>query len=82
MATLLLISRFYELWKAGPGSDSAKALGHAQEWLGTSTAQQLLTYVPAEALETVAGRLLASAPPDSRPYQHPWCWTPFFLVGA
>ena len=82
MATLLLVTRFYDVWQGGSGTGVADALGQAQEWLAMSPASVLRAAVPAAALATPAGQRLASCPGEDRPFAHPWFWTPFFLLGA
>lgn len=83
MATFLIVAKFYELWRGGAGMSPGEALGTAQGWLATATADELRGYAPAGALSAMAGRtLLHGAPGDAHPYHHPWFWAPFFLVGA
>jgi CHAT domain-containing protein len=82
MATLLVVSRFYDLWQDGSRRGPADALGQAQAWLATSPASELRAAVSAAALETAAGRHLASCPDADLPFSHPWFWAPYFLLGA
>jgi hypothetical protein len=82
MATLLLVSRFYDLWQDGSGRSVPDALGQAQAWLASSPAAELRAAVPPAALQTTAGRLLADCPDQEVPFGHPWFWTPFFVLGA
>jgi len=82
MATLLVVSRFYDLWQDGSGRTVADALGQAQAWLASSPAAVLRAAVPPAALHTTAGRLLADCPDQEVPFGHPWFWTPFFVLGA
>mgnify|MGYP001422107939 CR=1 FL=1 len=83
MATLLVVTKFYELWQGGAGMSPQEALGTAQGWLALATAGELRGYAPAEALNVMNGRTpLAGAEDDARPYGHPWFWAPFFLVGV
>jgi CHAT domain len=81
MATLLLITRFYELWQGGRGVPAAVALGRAQEWLCFSSAAELRAACPRGALDSLAGAELAQAAPSDRPYNQAWHWAAFFLVG-
>ncbi len=81
MATLLLITKFYELWQCGAASP-ARALGDAQAWLMTASPAALRAVLPPGALNSPAAQELLAAPEDSRPYVHPWYWADFFLAGA
>jgi CHAT domain-containing protein len=83
MATLLIVTKFYDLWRGGAGMSPGEALGNAQGWLAQASADELRAYAPAAALRALSGRTpLSGAPGDARPYVHPWFWAPFFLVGA
>jgi CHAT domain-containing protein len=83
MATLLIVMKFYDLWRGGAGMSPGEALGNAQGWLVQASADELRAYAPAAALRAVSGRTpLSGAPGAARPYAHPWFWAPFFLVGA
>ena len=83
MATLLIVMKFYDLWRRGAGMSPRQALGDAQGWLAQASADELRGYAPAAALRVLSGRTpLSGAPGDARPYVHPWFWAPFFLVGA
>ncbi len=82
MATLLLVSRFYDLWQSAPGLEPCVALGRAQEWLAMSTASELRGAVPAAALASSAAKRLTQAADDDKPFMDPWFWTPFFLLGT
>jgi hypothetical protein len=87
MATLLLVTKFYELWRGGAGSGAelspGEALGTAQAWLAQASADELRACAPTAAVDVMNKRTpLSGAPGDARPYSHPWFWAPFFLVGA
>jgi CHAT domain len=83
MATLLIVMKFYDLWRGGAGMSPGEALGDAQGWLAQASADELRAYAPPAALRALSGRTpLSGAPGDARPYSHPWFWAPFFLVGA
>jgi hypothetical protein len=82
MATLLVVSRFYDLWQDGSGRSVAEALGQAQAWLASSPASVLRAAVPSAALQTRAGQHLADCPDQEVPFGNPWFWTPFFVLGA
>lgn len=57
-ASLLLLMRFYELWCDG-GLTPAAALGEAQAWLMTASAESLRRAMPAEALASPAATRFA-----------------------
>jgi hypothetical protein len=82
MATLLLATRFYELWQGGDGLRLSEALGKAKEWLATSPASVLRASCPQEALASAAGRDLAEASDRTVLYDHPWYWAGFALMGG
>jgi CHAT domain-containing protein len=83
MATLLLVTKFYDLWQGGSGISPAEALGTAQAWLIGATAAELRSYAPEGALEAMSGRTpLSDAPDQARPYADPWFWALFVLTGA
>jgi CHAT domain-containing protein len=83
MATLLIVMKFYDLWRGGADMSPGQALGNAQAWLAQAGAGELRAYAPAAALRALAGRTpLSDAAGDARPYEHPWFWAPFFMVGA
>jgi hypothetical protein len=81
MATLLLVSKFYELWVGGKGQQATAALGQALAWLILTPAAVLRAACPPAALASPAGAELAAAPEAARPYNDPWYWAAFFLVG-
>jgi hypothetical protein len=81
MATLLIVSRFYQCWQGGERLSAAVAFGEALEWLILSTAGELRAACPPAALDTPAGQELAQAAPDVRLYNRPYYWAAFFLVG-
>jgi CHAT domain-containing protein len=80
-ATLLLMTRFYDLWRGGD-VEPRQALGEAQAWLMFTRADELRRTLPAEALKAPAAAALRQAAADEMPYWHPWYWAGFFLAGA
>lgn len=82
MATLLLVTKFYDLWQGGRGAGLAEALGGAKAWVAMSPAATLRAALPEAALATSAGKRLAACPDQDLPFTHPWFWSPFFLLGA
>lgn len=81
LACLLLLSRFYNLWTK-EHLPPAEALGQAQEWLMTTTAEKLINSLDTEVLGTAPGLRLIAMPLDAKPYAHPWFWAGFFFAGA
>jgi len=81
MSSLLLVQRFYELWTDGAHSP-VQALGDAQAWLMSSTADTLRASVKPEVLQSPAARRLRDTPGEERVFKHPWYWAGFFLAGA
>lgn len=81
LATLLLMSRFYELWADG-SQTPVMALGAAQEWLMTTTAEELRSRLRPQVLLDEAAQDLVSAPATTCPYIHPWFWSGFFVAGV
>jgi tetratricopeptide (TPR) repeat protein len=79
LASSLLVRRFYvEL--LGGGHSAAEALRSAQLWLRDATVADLSSYdsSPADARRW---RLLG-ADSDDRPYENPYFWAGYFLIGA
>ncbi len=90
-ATMMLMTRFYQLWRGG-GRDPADALREAQRWVRDATngekARDLEQYLPrgggrlatraAEAL----WRDLVLRDPGERDDAHPYNWAAFSYVGA
>lgn len=68
-STMLLLSRFYELWEKD-GIDADEALRKAQVWLRDSTEGEIASH---------AGLLTDT--PDNRPYAHPYHWAAFSYTG-
>ena len=80
-ATLLLMTRFYELWRGGE-VEPRQALGDAVAWLMFARAEELRRALPEAALNEPAAAALKAAAADDTPYCHPWYWAGFFLAGA
>jgi CHAT domain-containing protein len=81
LASLLLLQRFYELWVSGICAP-VEALGDAQEWLMTSSADLLRAALPQAVLASPAAERLREAPADEIVYVDPWYWSNFFLAGT
>jgi CHAT domain-containing protein len=78
LSTMVLLSRFYELWRQ-QGLAPAAALRQAQQWLRTSTGPDLTPYVQASHPE-LAAQLQNMT--DQRPFAHPFYWAAFSYVGV
>ena len=81
LASLLLLQRFYELWASGTLSP-VEALGDAQEWLMSSSADVLRAALPQEVLRSSAAERLRQSPTGETVYADPWYWSNFFLAGT
>ena len=81
MASLLLVEKFYEFWTDRAHSP-IQALGDAQAWLMSSTADTLRASVKPEVLKSDAAKRLREAPGEEQVFIHPWYWSGFFLAGA
>jgi CHAT domain-containing protein len=81
-ATMMLMARFYELWRTD-GLPPAQALRRAQQWVRDST-----NIVKLQRFPDIAER--PDAPPDwaqndweeGRKHASPWHWASFVYVGA
>jgi CHAT domain-containing protein/tetratricopeptide (TPR) repeat protein len=83
-ATALLMTRFYQnLLGQRPGLQQplpkAAALEEAKTWLRQLTAAEAARRRPRGEVEQVDAIL--SGPTDSRPYEHPYYWAAFILIG-
>jgi hypothetical protein len=82
LPTLLLTTRFYELW-LGRRLPPAEALHHAQQWLRTSTVEDFKAYLHDNVSTAVrwpyrTTRRLG----QHRIFAHPDCWAAFTYTGA
>jgi CHAT domain-containing protein len=77
VSTMLLITRFYDLWRKD-GCEPAAALRQAQEWVRDTTSQQKAKYFQ----KTNPGlfQSLILLPPDY--FAHPFHWAAFSYVGV
>jgi CHAT domain-containing protein/Flp pilus assembly protein TadD len=83
-ATALLMTRFYQnLLGQRPGlpqpMPKAAALEEAKTWLRQLTAAEAARRRPRGEVEQVDAIL--PGPTDSRPYEHPYYWAAFILIG-
>lgn len=87
-ATMLTIERFFHHWRAG--QTMAASLRTTQQWLRTTTAPELQEHIRREILpktsdpdENIARRVkvLGFMADDNRPYESPFYWAPFVVVG-
>jgi CHAT domain-containing protein len=83
LSTMLLLSRFCDLWR--PQSPEAtpleppEALRQAQLWLRDSTGPELAPYLQA-AHPDIAAQLAQAK--DKRPFAHPFYWAAFTYTGV
>ncbi|MEM9450348.1 MAG: CHAT domain-containing protein [Cyanobacteria bacterium P01_E01_bin.6] len=77
LSTMLLLIRFYDLWR-NKNLEPSVALRQAQCWLRDTTSQQKATYVQAEHPELFYE--LIPLPPDY--FAHPFHWAAFSYVGV
>ena len=87
-ATMLLMTRFYEnLLGARPGlreMPKAEALREAQRWLRTRTRDEVkkrIAKLPRSERATVRERTPTGVSRKTRPYEHPYYWAAFILIG-
>jgi CHAT domain-containing protein len=78
LSTMVLLSRFYQLWRTD-GLEPPAALRQAQLWLRDSTGPELAPYLQASHPE-LAARLQQAA--NQRPFAHPFHWAAFTYVGV
>jgi CHAT domain-containing protein len=78
LSTMVLLSRFYQLWRTD-GLEPPAALRQAQLWLRDSTGPELAPYLQASHPE-LAARLQQAA--NQRPFAHPFYWAAFTYVGV
>jgi CHAT domain-containing protein len=83
LSTMLLISRFYELWRPHDPTiqplEPPAALRQAQLWLRDSTGPDLVPYLQTSHPE-LAARLEQA--PGKRPFAHPYYWAAFTYTGV
>ncbi|WOD39902.1 CHAT domain-containing tetratricopeptide repeat protein [Nodosilinea sp. E11] len=83
LSTMLLLSRFYDLWR--PQNPDAtplelpEALRQAQIWLRDSTGPDLTPYLQNSHPELAAKLEQAK---DQRPFAHPFYWAAFTYIGV
>ena len=88
-STALLMHRFYQNLTVLPGEvrsplTTAAALQEAKQWLRTIDIHDLdeqLRTAPAELRSKIRRRVAASQTPAARPFDHPYFWAPFILIG-
>ena len=82
LSTMLLISRFYELWRPQDSEtqplEPSIALRQAQLWLRDSTGSELVPYLQNSHPE-IATKLEQA--PDKYPFAHPYYWAAFTYTG-
>jgi CHAT domain-containing protein len=74
-STMLLLGRFYQLWR-NEGVEPSEALLQAQRWIRGTTGAELAAAFP--SIPALAEPRLA----DQRPYAHPYYWAAFTYTGT
>lgn len=69
LSTMLLLSKFYELWRV-ENLDADVALRQAQIWLRESTAKEIASFSD-----------LRTRNPNECPFAHPYYWAAFIYTG-
>jgi CHAT domain-containing protein len=97
LATLLLMVRFWKLYRTGGPEgerlEPASALARAQRWLRDLTAQELREWArryrqvslrghPLAAIAAGIAARFATALPDEKPFEEPTVWAPFIFLGT
>jgi hypothetical protein len=83
-STALLLTRFYELWRNGPGMAPAEALRRAQAWMRDTSNGDKLEQHPAlmaDAAERVPANALRFWE-QRHGHRHPYHWAGFAYMGA
>jgi CHAT domain-containing protein len=92
LSTMLLITRFYDLWRI-EGLDMAQALRQAQQWLRDTTNAEKIAYfkgllpefsttkMPIASADYLYKALLLENPGD-RAFAHPFHWAAFSYFGV
>lgn len=90
--TMLLINRFYQLWREDCPDNPAEALHRAQQWIRDSSLADFRAYFQAQMQQDpIAAELYrhfshdpryAFADPQQRPFAHPYHWAAFGYVGV
>ena len=78
LSTMVLLSRFYQLWRTD-GLEPPAALRQAQLWLRDSTGPELAPYLQ-DSHPELATRLQQAT--NQRPFSHPFHWAAFTYVGV
>lgn len=96
ISTLMLMLRFYELWKAGKGMPVQEAFRQAQQWLRDTTNKEKEVYyekwkdhteiessflMPARAAHVAYLEIMLKNPED-RGFSHPFYWAAFGYYGV
>jgi CHAT domain-containing protein len=87
LSTMLLMRRFYELWRGEYADNPAAALQWAQQWVRDSSNAQMAAHFEwqADSGDEIARELLHTfllKAPQERPFAHPYYWAAFSYVGV
>ena len=92
LSTMILLTRFYDLWRT-EGLEISQALRQAQQWVRDTTNGEKTAYfkdfmptqsaakMPASAADHLYKSLILSRP-DARDFAHPFHWAAFSYIGA
>jgi CHAT domain-containing protein len=92
LSTMILLTRFYDLWRT-EGLEIAQAFRQAQQWVRDTTNREKITYLkdfipaqssakmPASSADYLYKSLILSRPND-RDFAHPFHWAAFSHVGV
>ena len=92
LSTMMLLTRFYDLWRI-EGLEIAQALRQAQQWVRDTTNSEKIAYfkdftpdqsaakMPASTADYLYKSLILSRP-DARDFAHPFHWAAFSYVGV
>lgn len=89
ISTMMLMARFYDLWRKGV-REPVEALREAQQWLTSTAAEMKLADWYEQKYEVsrrsdpdaFAWMTYYRASPQVRPFEHPYFWGGFFFTGV
>jgi CHAT domain-containing protein len=92
LSTMLLMRRFYELWRGECADNPAAALQRAQQWIRDSTVADFKAYFRTRMAQEGETARIAKAlythplfgftEPEQRLFAHPYHWAAFTYVGV
>lgn len=93
ISTMMLMARFYDLWRKEPGLEPPEALRQAQQWVRDTTNRDKVSYFQrfiselggspmATSTTDTLYRTLNSRHPQAYDFAHPYYWAAFSYVGV